>query len=244
MERNDPKTILQSNEWTVYNAIHFNLYYRPDSRASKRIDSVVTIQEKGFIEIHKKLHQPIISDKINFFIFNSLEDKINITNHRSDAHAISSYNSVYYVDNPELSNVFGLHEVSHIIVHKTIGLGAAGPFKLFTNEGLAVWTEDKWGKLPLYDYYKKKFNENDICEPIEFIDKYDKTDSLKNVYGAWGAFTKYLIDNYGIDKFIILHKTGNDKNGFKNIYGISVEEANEQFLVFIKNRIDPATRME
>ena len=48
-----------------------------------------------------------------------------------------------------------------------------------------------------------------------------------------GAFSKYLLDNYGLDKYVRLLLEGKNEEDFETIYGVSIESVSAKFVNYL-----------
>jgi hypothetical protein len=48
-----------------------------------------------------------------------------------------------------------------------------------------------------------------------------------------GAFVKYLVQKYGLEKLVQLYREGHSQKDFLRIFGLEFPEASEQFVNYI-----------
>ena len=235
MERNKPNTILSGGDWKKYSSEHYNYYYRPDSRTVVWIDSIARKQESNLRELNSFFSVNDNQIKIHFFIFPSLWAKIAITSEKAYAHCIPEYDAVYYIDGDTISNVLGKHEVTHLVIRKYLGEPVKGFYKTFMDEGLAMYSGDSLAGFRLYNYYTERLKANDILSPYEYLSNSGLfVTNWKKYNQTAGAFSKYLLDNYGFDKYIRLLLEGNDEDDFEKIYRISIKDLSDKFVSDLK----------
>lgn len=235
IERNRPEIILQDGDWLSYHTKHFDFYYRPGSKSEGRIALIANRQENNYLEILNQLHLHDHNFRAIHFIFSSFEEYDDITDagQFGNGHEIGDFNAIYSVDGYSLSNIMGKHELTHFIVDKFFGPGARGPYKWIISEGLAVWSEDNWDGMDLYEFARLKLAEGDISTPFEIVRNEETGKVMKNSYAMAGAFAKYMINAYGIAKFIRLYQQGASSEVFDQVYGMSFSGANGTFLSFL-----------
>ncbi|MGE5399349.1 MAG: hypothetical protein ACM3S2_03035 [Ignavibacteriales bacterium] len=238
VERNRPGKILQEGDWIPYHTKHFDFFYRPASRSSERIQIIASRQENNYLEILNRLHLLDHNFRAIFFIFSSFEeyDRITDAGQYGNGHEIGIYDAIYGVDDYSLSNVMGKHELTHFIVDKYFGLGIRGPFKWITSEGIAVWIEDHWDGMDLYDFARQRLSEGSISTPYSIITNDEPEKILKNSYPMAGAFAKYMIETYGVAKFVKLYQQAAVLESFEQIYGTSLIAVNNKFLEFLLDK--------
>ncbi len=110
-----------------------------------------------------------------------------------------------------------LHEYTHKVVDELTG----GNVELWLTEGLALYEEYKvndteWA--PGYKY-ERYFNSKEIRDDFMYVDEVQS-------YRQSFDMTKYLIDNYGMDKMQLLMQElsggSNTNDAFVKIYGVTV----------------------
>ena len=215
----------------MYSSKHYDFYYRPDSKTVLWIDSIASKQESNLRELNNFLNVKDKQIKIHFFIFPNLSDKIDITKDKAYAHCVPEYDAVYYIDGDTINNVLGKHEITHLVIRKYFGVPVKGFYKTFIDEGLAMYSGDSLAGFKIYNYYAAKLKANDILSPYEYLRNYNLfVTSWKKYTQTAGAFSKYLLDNYGLDKYIRLLLEGNDEDDFENIYGVSIKDVSDKFV--------------
>ena len=106
-----------------------------------------------------------------------------------------------------------VHEFTHAVSHKMIvpkEKSLMSPFAQFLLDGIAVYESDQWN---LVINAQGTITNSDILKSLpESID--DGTTLLNIRYFAGYCFVKYVIDNYGFDKIIELHKKDYSGNNY------------------------------
>ncbi|MCU7494812.1 MAG: hypothetical protein HF314_11770 [Ignavibacteria bacterium] len=235
IERNRPEKILQDGAWRPYYTKHFDFYYRPGSKSDSTIKMIANRQENNYLEVLNRMYLNDHNFRAIFFIFSSFQEYDDITDagQFGNGHEIGIFDAIYAVDGYSLSNIFGKHELTHFIVDKFFGLGARGPYKWIISEGLAVWMEDNWDGMDLFEFARLKLTEGNISTPYEIVRNDETGNVLKNSYPMAGAFAKYMISNYGIAKYIRLYQQGNSLDVFDQVYGMSLADMSNRFLGFL-----------
>lgn len=231
--------------WEKFNSQHFNFNYKVSNefkraRLKKRLNEISAAQERNIKSIAVRLNIPITAidtlRKINFWIFSDLKEEYKITKINANAFSIIPYWSVYYTfDAGE-----GAHEIGHIIIGTYWGNFNSSKFQFLIEEGWASLVDEGYGARK-YDYYVKankilKDNDYSIDNIVSnrqvmgyFVNPY----TLKAIVS--GAFVKYLIEIYGIDKFHTLWTDLRDEDEtFKRIYGKDFSVLCDDFYKFIK----------
>lgn len=142
-------------------------------------------------------------------------------------HCNPSSPSIYAMYSADLKCI-DFHEDTHAIACQY-----ACPDSIAIIEGLAMHFDKVWWSIPnelcLYIYL-----EDDKYESVERLIRdnqyfYKIPDSIS--YPIIGAFTTYLIGNYGIEKYKLLYQTSKDVYiAFKELNGISLTELEHDFI--------------
>ncbi len=134
------------------------------------------------------------------------------------------------------------HEITHIITPDQASLSL--------REGLACFIQDKFGKnvsifnfgAPIHQMAKEFVNENQMSV-IQWIGEegiphnLDVTGSDRiPFYILSHSFATYLIDNYGIEKYMNIYNSAEFYNSYKREYGKELSELKKQWLKFLENQ--------
>lgn len=222
---------------------HFEIYYFDGSLAEKEIDKISQIRESGITEIEKVLSVKN-PGKIRLFFFPDEEIKKNKTGHMGVGWAFRNNIVEVYNDSTKLDPY---HEITHIVA------GQLGNPPALFDEGLAVYMSEKLGADALQflgnpgisiDSCTHKFILEKKTFPLSTL--FDFTDIGNNEsvplvsYPQSASIVKYLIETYGIEKFINLYKSlqnssdpqvkQENRDIVKKIYGQSLQELEKQWL--------------
>lgn len=149
--------------------------------------------------------------------------------------------TIYAVYSEEVKCV-GFHEDVHAISCECAWSGSIALF-----EGLAMYFDKEWWRIP-----------NELCTRVYIEDeKYEKPALMileddyfygiedKISYPIMGAFTAFLLDNYGIDKYKELCRDNDElEQSFPHIYEKSLQTLEEEFVRTIKSRTYSAQQLE
>jgi hypothetical protein len=126
--------------------------------------------------------------------------------------------------------------LKHEIAHCFSAEFGEGPFKIadkinpFLIEGIASACDPFYDENDIHFLasvaYKNNYKVN-IESMYEFSNFFTQASSLSYIYA--GSFTKYLIDNYGIEKFKVLYT----EPDFKKIYEKSINELESEYLDYL-----------
>lgn len=208
---------------------HFKIYSLKKLNAQEK--KLLILHHEYYYEKLSDFYRIIKKDKISSFVFtNENEKRIYFGAENADV-AKPWLNQIYinynnYSDNLE-------HEIAHCFT----GDFGVGPFKLSGGYNTLLIEGAAMAASPFQDYntidylaalaYNNDFKINieNLFNTTGFFTNYS---GLSYIYS--GAFCKYLIDNYGIDKFKRLYQT----NDVKSIYKTSLKNLAKNFNGYLK----------
>lgn len=212
----------------IYISEHYVFHYQAGTLAEKEIEEIAQLQERAFAKICSTL-KVVYPDRINYyFTDNPLEIGRIFWGEGASCNgcAVCGDNKIYAVYNENIKCI-GEHEDTHLIAHL---IGA--PASYFLSEGLAMYFHAYWWGVPNEEwaaYYKEKYPQisvEDLLDNDQFSEYCEKI-----TYPVAGAFTKFLIDTYGINPYKELYKY--DGIGYseriKSIYHVSLQEIEHTF---------------
>ncbi len=206
---------------------HYIFTYKEMSLAEKDIKLIAKEQENCFQRICSVLKINFF-DKIHYYLLDSPEEvgKLYGDNEPINGFAVWGENKIYAVYNDDIKCI-GPHEDTHLI-----SFAINAPKSDFIVEGLAMYFDEKWWNVDNDEwasYYKNVIHELSICKLLDNqqFDMY----GCEITYPIAGAFTKFLIDKYGINKYLLLYKYDGTDYGdaIKDIYGHSALQIEIEF---------------
>jgi len=221
---------------------YFDIYYFKNSTAAREIDQIAEQKDKGFQEICKFLGKD--SDlRIRLVFFEDGKTKHSETGHQGQGWAYGSTIVEVYNEQEQLDP---FHETTHVLMRPF-----GNPPALF-NEGFAVYMSERLGAYALDDLgggrstiYERvrELKSKDEWIELEELITYNEIGSSESrppiAYAEAASFVKFLIDEYGKDKFLqaymklknsnnkIVHWT--NKMALQNIYGKQLSELQEEW---------------
>ncbi|MDD7735813.1 MAG: hypothetical protein SOW55_02585 [Bacilli bacterium] len=112
------------------------------------------------------------------------------------------------------------------------------PKSNFIVEGLAMYFDEKWWGLD-NDVWASYYKANNKDLSISNLLNNEEFDNLncEITYPIAGSFVKYLINRFGVDKFIQLYQITEvpDSNDFKKIFHYTIQELESLFYQEISN---------
>ena len=221
---------------------HFDIYYFKNSTAAKENEQIAEQKDKGFREICRFLGKD--SDiRIRLVLFEDGRTKHSETGHQGRGWAYGSTIVEVYNEQEQLDPY---HETTHVLMRP---FGA--PPALF-NEGFAVYMSERLGahalddlsggRATIYERARELKSKDEWIELEELI-TYNEIGSHQSrppiAYAEAACFVKFLIDEYGKDKFLQAYKKLKNSNSkivhwtnkmaLQNIYGKRLYELKEEW---------------
>lgn len=218
-------------KYLKFESSHYIFHYYKNSWAEKELEKVVSTQEESYNMIIDffKIEVPF---KINYYLLNSPKEIGIAYGDNEDSNGFARKpNHIYAVYNKDIKCV-GSHEDAHIISYLL-----NTPKSCFVREGIAMFFDKNWWKKPNIDWVLEFVEKGKYERVIDLIaDDYFYTINCAISYPIAGAFTKYLIDIYGVEKYLNFYKSHEDiKEAIKMIYNKQLKELENDFLANINN---------
>lgn len=231
MEMNNPEYLLNDSLfWNRYESEHF-VYYSSKKVDNNIIKPIIKNQEininyiAGLMNINNIDTLP----KINLWIFNSDKEKYFKTQVNSNAHALTEYWSVYY----NKDNATGSHEIGHLMSQHFWGYLKSKKYEFLLEEGFAFYVDET--RFFKFDFYKKAKSilRNEKYKISGIVTENNNTD-YENKALVCGAFCKYIISAYGVEKFAVLWKNIENENIFNTTYNKTLPDLENDFYEYIE----------
>lgn len=220
--------LFEQNKTETYHSEHYIFHYPSGSLAEKDILLIAETQEACFLKICSLL-QVQYPEKINYYLTESpleigrvLWDEGTACN----GVALCGRNKVYAVYSEQIKCI-GAHEDTHLI-----SFLLNFPESDFIVEGLAMAVDGLWWSVPnevWTAYYKTKHTELSVSALFD-NDVFAECGCVVT-YPIAGAFTKFVIDTYGIDRYIEFYKYSGTEYDiiFPAIFGSPLQDIEAAF---------------
>lgn len=228
LDHESKEKLFEQDKTEILISDHYMFHYCAGSVAEKDINLIAETQEKCFSKICStlKVYYP---EKINYYLTDSpLEIGRVIWDEEAPCNgcALCGRNKVYATYNDNIKCI-GSHEDTHLI-----SFLINYPESDFVVEGLAMCMDGLWWGVSneiWAAYYKTKYvnlSVKDLLDNDMFADH-----GCAVTYPIAGAFTKYLIDTFGMERYIELYKyTGEEyETIMQAIFLTSFEDIVEKF---------------
>lgn len=215
--------------WKEQETEHYVFHYKSGSLAEKEIQEVSELQERCFQEITGELgFAP--ENKVVYWLCDSKKELMHMSGFEYETNGVTLLDqdnpTIYAVYNEEVKYV-GYHEDAHVIAAEY-----AYPKSIALIEGLAMYFDKEWWGIP-----------NELCTRVYLEDKtyqrlrymirddeffYRVDDRI--CYPVMGAFTAFLIHEYGMDKYKEVYQECDEwGKAFQRIYGKSLHDLEIEF---------------
>ncbi len=228
LDRDSKEEAFEHDKTEVYISDHYIFHYCAGSVAEKGIKLIAETQEKCFRKICSTLKIDY-TEKINYYLTDSpLEIGRVIWDEEAPCNgcALCGRNKVYATYNDNIKCI-GSHEDTHLI-----SFLINYPESDFVVEGLAMCMDGLWWGVPneIWAAYYQMKHENLSVKDLFDNDIFEDY-GCTVTYPIAGAFTKFLIDTFGMERYIELYKyTGEEyETIIPSIFYVSFEDIVEHF---------------
>jgi hypothetical protein len=193
-EQNPPATALTGLEKTP----HFEIHYRPGSRAEASIDRTAWAAEEDIQRILRELELKDFKHVIRLYVYDDVPELQKITGVGSGGHSTTLESHIPY-DNDQTR----LHELVHVVAEQFPEKGSEDR-SLFAAEGLAnavlrFVTGVSVDSVAAFYYQRKELPPLTELATGDFYTWLGKHPGF-NGYDVGGSFFRYLLDTYGAPK--------------------------------------------
>jgi|SRR3989344_3724232 len=228
----------KDNRWCKQETEHFVFCYFKGSEAHKDIDSIKNIQETGFSNIIKTLKIRVPDKKIFYYFYPNKKIKKNLMGDDWYAQAVISEFCVHVLYTKKIKPT-GPHEDVHLL---TSGWGDSVGF---FEEGLAEYFVGyAWDNRPHVFYVNEGVRKKYYLPIRRFFLHQTWLDTDDNLaiyfYSLAASFSKFLIENYGLDKYIKVYKKLKRQNTelknlniFRKNYSLDIDKMEKSFYLWI-----------
>lgn len=232
MEMNKPAYLLRDSAfWNRNESNHF-VYFSSKKVGDDFIKDIIQNQETNIIHIAAIMNLKEVDKlpKIKLWIFNSDHEKYLKTQVKSNAHTLTEYWSTYYNKN----NATGAHEIAHLLSQHFWGYLKSKKYNFLMEEGFAFYVDET--RFFKFEFYKKAKSilANAKYSISTIIKDNNNNEDYEDKATVCGAFDKYLITNFGIEKFAVLWKNIDNENIFNSTYNKSLSNLESDFYKFLE----------
>ena len=194
-------------KFKVKESKNYSFHYVDGSLAEKEIDLIIEEQEQVIKDL-QEFFEIKVPFKIQYYLLNTSKQVGKFYGDDGECNGFAKYpDKIYAVYNKDVKCI-GHHEDAHIVSDLIYEQNS-----IFITEGIAMYFDKTWwGKEN--EYWVDQFlKDGSYIKVTELL--YDEEMCLKAeiTYPIAGAFTNFLIDKFGKDKYIDLYKKDNINEG-------------------------------
>lgn len=227
-ERIKKEELFEQTKTETFESAHYVFHYEPGSLAEKEIREIADTQEASFEKICSTLHVAY-PERINYYFTDApVEIGRLIWNEDTPCNgvAICGENKIYAVYTED-TKCIGSHEDTHLI-----SFLINYPESDFVVEGLAMAFDGTWWSVHCEtwaSYYKTKHP--DLSVSALFDNNTFAEIGCVTGYPIAGAFTKFLTDTFGAERYLDFYKYGGCEYGdaVQSIFGKPMAEIEALF---------------
>ena len=239
----EKEALFEQEKTGIYTSEHYVFHFLSGSLAEKEIATIAQGQEESFSRICATLQIPF-AEKIHYYFTDSPLEIGRIfweEGTSCNGIALCGDNKIYAVYSENIKCI-GSHEDTHLI-----SFVINYPESDFIVEGLAMFMDGLWWSVPnevWAAYYKKRFPELSVLGLLA-NDTFAEC-GCQITYPIAGAFTKYLVDTFGTEKYLEFYKyKGCDyKDTFLSIFSNSADKTESQFWIQMSSVAFDAEELE
>jgi hypothetical protein len=208
---------------------HYIFNFLEDSFAAEHIEEIVLIQEQAFKKI-TSFFKIDVSFKIVYYLLETPEQVGVAFGDNEACNGFAEEPNIIYAVYSKRIKCIGPHEDAHIISYLI-----NKPTSAFVREGLAMYFDEYWWNKINTIWVKEFLKDGNYVKIEELIDDnnfFEHNDAI--TYPISGAFTKFLIDTYGREKYTEFYRLKVDiRNAITKTYGKSIEQLEFDFLIHL-----------
>ncbi len=217
---------------------YYDIFYWPGSTAERDIDTIASQRERAYAEIAAFVSSAKVQ-RIELFLFEDERSKLLATGHQGHGWATGKRMVEVYSDQTKLDPY---HEPAHVVMNDV-----GNPPAVF-REGVAVYLAERLGRASALKYLgggdqtifgrARQLKAADEWIPLAELLGFSQIGSSASrpviAYPLAAAFIKFLIENYGREKFLEAYRTlanvsdeaarSANISRLESIYGVSLEQ--------------------
>lgn len=198
--------------WKTAQTEHLRLHFESGTLAEKRIEELKTWQEIAFGRNLRLLGGQNYPFQTDVFVVESRGRMKDLIDEEINGVAYGDTNVVCFVYGEKI-NASGSHELMHVMAANIWGKRP----RSWINEGLAVYSDDRWWGFGLHDLSKYLWQEKKLIPLEKLIENFSAHPDLIT-YPQIGSFVKFLYEEYGVAKVKELWSSGKEKD-FARVVG-------------------------
>jgi hypothetical protein len=206
--------------WKSDDTPNFRFYFEPGTFGEKHRDKLKDDAEQSRKRLLTLLGQQQFKDRITIFVLDSRARMNALIGREVNGISFPDRNAVLYVFSDSI-NASGSHELCHVLAKNLWG-----KTDWWINEGLAVYSDDRWHQYRLHDLAKHLLLKNRLISLEEVIMHHDRYSELIT-YPEMGSFVKFLYEKFGMNKVREIWKKG--ASAIPRITGKNLDELEKEW---------------
>ena len=202
------------------------IYYQLDSWTDKKVETVRQRIINHFNSMKSFVDIKYYDTRIHLFIVESREQMKLLVGHETNGSAFYNTNTITGIASEKSNSIYSNHELFHVVAMNLWGVP-----NIWVNEGMAVYSDNKWHGHDLYQLTKYLIDNNRYVSLDKLIKDFRKVDDLIS-YPLTGSFVRYLDEAYGRETVIKIWKS-KSKN-LKRLTGKTNKELEAGWLTKVK----------
>lgn len=202
------------------------IYYQPGSWTDKKIETVRQKVLNHFNSVKSFVDIKSYNKSIHLFIVDSRIQMKSLVGHATNGSAFYETNSVTGIASDKRNSIYSNHELFHVVAMNLWGVP-----DIWMNEGMAVYSDNKWHGHDLYQLTKYLIDSNRYVSLNKLMKDFRKVDDLIS-YPLIGSFVKYLDEMYGRETVINIWKC--KAKNLKRLTGKTNKELEADWLTRVK----------
>lgn len=214
---------------------HVTLYFEKDSYADRNIQLLKTKIKHHLAGTIEFVGLQTYSKPIHYFILEDRQRMKLLVGYETNGNANPRNNFVAGIFSGKINSVFSNHELFHLIAMNTWGYGSVHLFgydtpgcaEAWINEGMAVYSDDRWSGYDLHELSKYLIDRNAYISIATLSKRMRKFDA-RITYPVLGSFAKFIDETYGRETILKIWKNG--RRNIKRDTGKSIGELEDEWL--------------
>jgi hypothetical protein len=174
--------------WKSEKSANFVFYFEPQTPAESDIEKIKASMERSGVEALLGATSRL---KIDVFLVDSLKRMKDLVG--AERHAWASGATIGATYGGDGIRRIDAHEILHCLALELWGESSG----LWANEGLAVYSEDRWRSIPLHLVAKWLLDKGYLL-PMSTLTESDAWKTNMITYPQCGSFVKFIYERYGV----------------------------------------------
>ncbi len=216
----------------------YDIYYPAQLMTQEEIKQALQKREEALLTILRDHNLKPLKKKIKIFCYKNKEEKQEKSGIPDPVHFLGQTKEVHMIQEALLTNKS--HEDAHIVAELILSDDAG----VHLAEGFAIYVDGEWKGEDL-DFLTGLYLKRDRIPPLsDLLDEGQFSKLPADLsFPLIGSITKFIIDQYGINKFQrLLEHRRIDGSILKKILGLNFEQFQEKWMKDVKRKSAPLAK--